>query len=289
MSKSRVFQFTQFDFDESTDETYRKLIGNSIGYIAYGLETCPSTGKLHRQGWVYYRSQRQTSKSSLKKLSRNFNNAHMEPLRGSLAQNDIYCSKEGKLVEFGVRPKQGDRNDLKDVVARIQTGDTTTDEICIDDPGFYHMYGRTLQKAEDIILRKKYRTEMTKGIWYYGGTGVGKSHIAFDGFTPETHYDKPLQDEWWDGYTGQKTVILNEFRGQITFSEMLSLVDKWPHSVRRRNREPIPFLAEKLIVTSSLHPREVYSKACTGSDAYDQLTRRFDIWLINGDRSLVQQ
>lgn len=182
------------------------------------------------------------------------------------------------MVKLGEEPKQGDRNDLKDVVKRIREGETSAEDILMEDPGYYHMYGRTIEKAEDVLLRKRFRTEMTKGTWYYGPTGSGKSHLAFQDFDPSTHYVKCLKDQWWDGYTGQKTVILNEFRGEISFGEMLALTDKWPHSVKRRNREPTPFLAEHVIVTSAMSPAEIFRKL-NSDDRIEQLTRRFDIGL----------
>jgi len=196
---------------------------------------------------------------------------------GSLKQNHTYCSKEDKLIEFGDKPKQGSRGDLKEVVDRVMAGEQSVDDICMEDPAFYHEFGRTLSKAEDIALRKRFRTEMTEGIWYWGPTGVGKSHRSFEGFKPETHYVKPLEDEWWDGYTGQETVILNDFRAQLKFGEMLNIVDKWPHSVRRRNREPAPFMAKRVIVTSSMPPWEVYATVCTVHESIEQLKRRFTI------------
>lgn len=200
----------------------------------------------------------------------------MRGMRGRLVDNDEYCSKQDSLTELGARPQQGSRADLEDVVNRIASGDDSADNICVTDPGFYHMYGRTLQKAEDVMNRKKFRNFMTKGIWYYGDTGVGKSHKAFEGFDPETHYVKPVQDEWWDGYTGQEVVILNDIRGQIPYSELLNLVDKWPHSVKRRCREPTPFMAKVVIVTSSLHPLNVYTKIGV-NDSLAQIHKRFEI------------
>ena len=76
---------------------------------------------------------------------------------------------------------------------------------------------------------------MTEDVWYYGPTAVGKSHNAFDGYDYRTHYVKCLKDDWWCGYKGQEIVILNDFRGQIDYSEMLQLCDKWPHTVKQRN------------------------------------------------------
>lgn len=271
MSKSRTFVFTNFN----TEFEY-KLV-DDITYIAYGGEVCPKTERAHHQGWICFKTQRSGGPRSLKKICNLVGGrGHVELMRGSLGQNDAYCSKEGQLTELGDRPAQGDRNDLKDVVNDIRLGKRKADDIAVEDPVFYHMYGRTLSKAEDVLARKRFRTDMTKGIWYYGPTGVGKSHKAFEGFDPDTHYVKPLSDCWWDGYTGQKIVILNDFRGQIAYSELLTLVDKWPHSVKRRNREPIPFVAETVIVTSSMKPEDVYYNVSL-RDSLEQLRRRFAI------------
>ena len=113
-----------------------------------------------------------------------------------------------------------------------------------------HQYGRTLDRLEAIALRKKVRKWQTQGVWYTGPTSSGKSHAVFTNthgeygsYDPETHYLKNLCEEWWDGYKGQSIVIFNEFRGQVPFSELLDLCDKWPKTVKQRNKEPVPFLA----------------------------------------------
>lgn len=247
-------------------------------YIAVSKvpEVAPTTGKLHVHGWIQFPNQ----VSSVKKVSHLLGKVWCEPMGGTLQQNDNYDSKdcEGQLLEWGQRPKQGDRNDLKAVVDRVQEGETTADQICIEDPVFFHMYGRTLQKAEDIALRKKYRTEMTEGIWLHGPTGSGKSHEVFKEFDPDTMYVMPLQDNGWcDGYTGQPIVILNDFRGEIKYNEMLNMIDKWPHWVKRRGREPVPFVAKKVYITSSLTPQEVYHGVLERNDNIDQLLRRLKI------------
>lgn len=72
---------------------------DKIQYLAYGHETCPSTGKPHLQMWAYASNSMRFSQ--WKKI---FPGDHIEPMNGSFAQNDAYCSKEGKLVEFGIRP-----------------------------------------------------------------------------------------------------------------------------------------------------------------------------------------
>jgi hypothetical protein len=267
--KTRLWRFTNFDlmFD------YEKVLNNSTAiYIAYGEEICPKTKKPHHQGFIYFSGAR----GSIKGVAKLLGKCNVGMCDGNLDQNDDYCSKENDLIEFGERPKQGFRNDLEEVKSKILEHKLSVDEICIENPNIYHQYGRTLNKLEDIALRKKFRNWMTEGVWIYGPTGTGKSHKAYEGFNPVTHYNYPDDNGWWDGYTGQEIVIINEFRGEIKYRELLTLCDKYPMSVRRRGREPVPFLAKKIIITSALSPKNLFCNLAE-HDALEQLLRRFDV------------
>lgn len=277
--KTRCFVVT--DWNMNSAEQYQALVDEGqIRYIAWSAEVAPSTGRLHNQMWCYFHNPKSTSKRSLCKIADMFGNIHCEvqPMRGSLVQNDAYCSKEATLQEVGKRPSQGERGDIKERVAAIMSGETTADEICVENPEFFHQYGRTLDRAETIALRRRWRTWMTEGIWYTGGTGSGKSHAAFAGefpYDPETTYIKNLSEDFWDGYKGQETVIFNEFRGQISLSELFDLVDKWPKNVKIKGKESVPFLAKRVIVTSIKSPRQCYSEALLQDEPWGQFERRF--------------
>lgn len=244
-------------------------------YLAYGHETCPTTGKKHLQGWVYWTNAR------WKFACRRKYKAYFEVCNGTIADQDKYCSKESSLTTFGTKPQQGTRTDLQSVVNDIKDGNLTVDEIAVDNPILYHQYGRTLSHVEDIFLRTKFRTEMTTCTWYWGETGVGKSHTAFTDFDPSTHYLFRADIGWWEGYTQQDTVIINEFRGELKYSELLQLIDKWPYYVRRRNREPMPFTSKHIIITSSLPPAEIYHNLAE-QDSLDQLYRRINLVHLTG-------
>lgn len=269
--KTRLWCFTNFNLDFNYEEYYNSTTAE---YIIYGTEVCPKTKRTHHQGFVYFSGAR----SSVKGVAKQLGKCHVEACRGNLDQNCDYCEKDDNITEYGVKPQQGHRTDLCAVKDKILNGDLKVDDIVVENPCLYHQYGRTLNKLEDIALRKRYRNWMTIGEWYYGKTGTGKSHKAFDGFSPETHYVLNIQDGgWWCGYSGQEVVIINEFRGQIQFSELLDLLDKYPKTVKRRGREPVPFLAKKVIITSSMRPCDVYSNIFNDAEAYQQLERRLKI------------
>lgn len=270
--KARCWEITINNFTEEEEETFRRH-ATECQYAIYQIEE-GEQGTPHIQGCVYYKNARVWPK----KL---FPRAHInrEKVKGALFR---YCQKDETRVrgpyEFGEAPEQGERSDLKALKDEI-VGGKSINEILMENPIMYHQYGRTLEKLEDLTLAQKFRTEMTEGIWYYGETGVGKSHRAFEGYHPDTHYKingDTIVKGWWDGYKGQETVIINEFRGGLTYSFLLELMDKWPLDVPRRNRGGIPFISKKIIITSSLAPEEVY-KNLAEKDSLDQLYRRCKI------------
>lgn len=246
-----------------------------IKYLIYGKETCPTTGKNHWQGAVYFfdKVSIKFAQSILK-----IGNSHMETItKGDELSAIMYCKKEGNYKEFGTPPHQGHRKDLESIKNEILSNKLKVKDIIISNPIMYHQYGRTLEKIENINMRKKFRTTMTKGFWYYGETGTGKSEKAFENYTPETHYVHNLNGDWWDRYEQQKICIFDEFRGQIKFDEMLSLCDKHPKFVKVKGKEDIPFTSEIIIVTSSLHPEEIYKNSLSKNDKMKQFYRRFEI------------
>lgn len=249
-------------------------------YIIYGREICPTTGRKHLQGYVEWAHQRRGS--TLKNINKDI---HWEKVMGTQAQAIEYCKKDGDFTEFGEKRKQGERRDIQQLRDDILEQKKTLDEITVEDPMAYHQYGRTLTKLEDIALRNKFRKWMTTCDWYYGGSGVGKSHIAFKDYSPETHYVWTNDRGWWDGYTGQETIIINEFRGEINFKDLLEYIDKWPLLVSRRGRERAPFLAKHIIITSPMPPKEIY--ACNEEkDDFYQLERRINLYHIKPDRTV---
>lgn len=276
VNKSRGWCFTDYDDVTLSKDEYILRFADYT-YLVVGREVCPSTSNVHWQGCIEYPNARHFNR-----LHKDYPNIHWEQRKGSIDANVEYCTKDGDYIESGTKPPgQGSRTDLRTLSTMVLSG-TSVDNIAITDPMAFHSYGRTLERIEAIRLRTVFRTSRPRVIWYWGPTGTGKSYTVFHHpeypFDPSTHYVHKLQDNgWWDSYTGQPVVIFNEFRGQITYSELLDLTDEHPCTVKRRNRAPMPFLAEVILITSPMHPESCYHGVVSNEDHIDQLFRRIEI------------
>lgn len=269
--RTRGWCFTSFekeapDFDEVVME-----------YMVYGKEKCPETKKKHWQGFVYYINPK-TMSAAKKYLG---DTVHMEPMRGTLKEAIAYCKKDGKWKEFGKEPTQGSRTDLDEIAQKIVEGKIS--DVCdLADtmPAKYNLYHRTFKQIEDNRLRRKQRTTAPKAYWFWGSTGTGKSHKAAELAEGKTSYWYKNDNGWWDDYKQQDVVIINDFRGEIAYNELLQMCDKWPYSVKRRNRPPVNFTSDIVVITSSLPPDKIYHNR-NSEDKIEQLTRRMEIICTN--------
>ncbi|AXH78050.1 MAG: helicase [Cressdnaviricota sp.] len=248
-------------------------------YMHAAQEKCPTTNKAHVDGY-YETIDRRRLSTELNKFKKVFGPGwgNLQIARGNAGENIDYSEKEEGTfyVQGTVAPTQGERVDIKRKCDEILAGETTVDQEMKEDPEFYHKYGRTMRNIEDIALRDQFRTEMTTGIWYWGPTGTGKSHTIFKNYSPKTHYIWKNDKGWQDGYVGQPIVIINEFRGHIAYNDLLEMLDKYPLCVSRRGREPAPFLAKQILISSSLAPEDVYRQR-NEKDSLTQLLRRIQV------------
>ncbi len=266
-----VWVFTLNNYADSDWEGLKEWSVAECKYAVIGKEVGEG-GTPHLQGYLSLKAK--TTRQGLVRKCPILKSAWIDIARGGPENNQKYCSKQGEYFEVG-ELRQGERSDLVELKDEIVDG-KTLDEITMEKPIAYHQYGRVLSRIEEITLRRKFRTEMTEGIWYWGKTDVGKSHKAFEGYDPVSCYRWVPDAGWWDGYVGQEKVIMNDFRGQIPYGELLNLVDKWPYDVRRRYRGPCPFISKLVVVTSSMPPEGVYSNLAAG-DGISQLLRRFKV------------
>lgn len=295
MPRFRSACITWYDYDL---KTFIPWADDKCSFWVYGEEICPTTERLHLQVYMEFNDQ-----LSLSTIQAGLPKAHVERRLGTAKEAAGYC-KKGILKDHGGKPggwayyfdhphqtwkgrqageisMQGRRADLELAHAELAAG-KTANELIDAQPHLAHSHARALDRLEDIQLAKKRRSWMTKGLWLYGATGVGKTSYVYSNHDLDDIYVHNMDDKgWWDGYAGQPVVILDDFRGSIPYSQLLKLVDRYPMTVSRRARQPTPFLATHLYITSSMPPEGVYHNLALG-DSLAQLYRRFEVQQVFG-------
>lgn len=271
--RSRTWMWTSFK------ETPPEFQPEWMGYLLYGVETCPTSGRLHFQGYL---------ETGVRIVGRalaakpDWEDIHLEVRQGTQHDAIVYCSKDGQWVEFGTPFQQGDRSDLALVANEILAGELTPREILIERPMLFHQYGRTLMALEDVAQRAHNRPEWSppQVSWFYGAAGAGKSRTAREEAAAVAGdlYVHVFNDHgWWDLYRGQPKVLFDDYRGRTTghFTELLRLLDGYQVDVPRRNREPRPFMATHIWFTTRLHPEDIgWDQDVKEREDFTQLLRR---------------
>jgi hypothetical protein len=277
MSMSRVRRwigtyFTDEDRDSLAEYLVSTLPGSDVDFLIGQFELCPTTGRRHLQ---FYVELNKGCILSYVKSQLGWSSAHLEKCKGSQAQNIAYCTKQDTRepnsapIQFGEKHHQGKRSDLDDIKDRLIAGEDL-DTISLDHFGSvvrYHKGFATLQP----MLAPKRPVAMPTVIVLFGPTGTGKTETAYN-HDPDLYRWQPGMEKWWDGYTRQTTVLLDEFRGSFPFSFLLTLLDKYPVTLQVKCATA-SLQATRFYIAAPEHPVNWY-KALSANDKLDQLKRR---------------
>jgi len=205
--QSRNWCFTDFELLDWAKifNTYKDL----IRYVCWGTETCPKTKRTHFQGWIQFVNKKRFN--GVKKMCQS-TKIHLESCRGTQDQNDKYCKKDNIYKTLGKYIKQGQRTDLEQIKKRITEGCSMRD-IAEENFQLFVQYGNGLEKYKKLVEqedRKKFRH--VKVIHIHGSTGKGKTRHAMEHSKYKIQGD---QLQWWDGYEGQKTICIDEYKSPV--------------------------------------------------------------------------
>jgi len=261
MSRNRNFVFTYNNYPDTL------LVDNVVcKYIAYSKEVAPTTGTPHLQGYISFANAKTVN--SVRTL---LPGCHVEAMRGTLAQNDAYCSKAASMVERGDKPLTNDDRGRAEKErwdnARRLAKEGNLDDI---DPDIFIRCYNTL-KAIGKDYQVKPPPSDVKCFWIHGPTGTGKSHAVETTF-PDC-YKKSMDDlKWFDGYNGEDVVYLEDIdKYQVKWGGLLKrLADRWPMqaSIKGSMKYIRPGV---VIVTSNYQIEEIWTDSAT----VDPLLRRF--------------
>ena len=243
VSQTKSWCFTTNNYSNDEPGTTLERLRAVALLVVIGKEIAPGTGTPHLQGYVQF-TERKRFQQVQKLLP---TGSHIEPAKGNPKQNLDYCTKSGDFVKHGSFPT-GKHTSLHLVCEKLKSG-VALATIAADDSETYVRHHRGLEKLAQVLSESTVRDWKTHCTVLIGPTGVGKSRLAAERCRPEPTYYKP-RGKWWDGYTGQPNVIIDDFYGWIEFDEMLRILDRYPHRVPVKGGFT-QFLAKHIYITSN--------------------------------------
>lgn len=255
--QKHCFRLTFFDHGlyGGLDKLKKHIIEmfNPIYFVA-GIELCPTTKREHLQAYIHFGTKRKTF-GSAKKTFFPWQPTIL-PCNASAEANRGYCTKDLNIWwEHGECPKPGSRNDIKALKEAVMNGGEILD--MIDDEtikNYQHM-----KIAEKLIpyYKPKRNKEAVQVLWFYGSAGSGKTVCAWDLYEDSLY--EPLSSKWFDGYQGEETILIDDFREDwIRYDDLLKLLDRYP--IKKECKGGMVWLRHKrIVITAPMHPGCYYN------------------------------
>lgn len=159
--------------------------------------------------------------------------------------------------EFGDAKKQGQRTDWETAHEMLKAGESVT-AVIEAQPSLLPCQ-RALREVAMLLLKPKHREVNVTVLW--GGAGTGKTRYAYEHY-PDI-YSKPI-GQWWDGYTGQKQILLDDYYGYLPYSELLRVLDRYPYQVPIKGGF-VQAQWDTVIITSNTPPEKWYKGLWTAA------------------------
>jgi len=261
MSQSCNWVFT---LNNPKDEFYRT---DGIRYITYQLEL-GENGTTHVQGYIIF-----TNRRRLKGVQDTIQKAHWEIRRGSHEEARDYCGKGStKLTPtfmWGEEPRPGKRNDLERCKQILDEGKSMA-ELADECFAPFVKYYRGFERYK--LIKFKHEDSEPRVSIIYGPTGTGKTKYCNEKY-PKAYWN--FGTKWFDGYEQEREVIFDEFYGNLPYSMVLRLCDRYPYSVETKGGVT-PWNAKIVIFTTNKEPSKWYDGVRMN---FAPLARRVKEWV----------
>lgn len=241
--------------------------------------------------------------TTLKKVSDILGKSHVEPQLGGKKELKEYLLKEGVYEEKGeqvlcclgldnIQEKQGKRSDLEEIEELLNDG--LRPEEIFEIAFRYRKYEKMIKSA---YLSKRIKEspliKETWHEWHWGKPGTGKTYTYIklcekysidEVYLCNDYANASSSGGGFDFYANNpaRIIVLDEFRGGgMTYSQLLSLLDKFSRNQQHCRYQNVYQLWESVIVCSIFPPEQVYKfmveETQRSTDSIQQLMRRLNV------------
>jgi len=267
MSLRNTYCFTYNNYTDVGTAALGQWLTDNCKYACYQKEVAPTTGTPHIQGYMNLKKQARMT-TVQKKLGHAGIQLTLINANGTLAQNRAYCSKEGgqDFTEIGQIEivGQGKRTDLTVLSEKVKAKRKLS-EIAEEHPETFIKYHRGIKSLIEVLDESPKERDMDV-VLLFGDPRTGKSTKArmYAKLYGEC-YNVGLPNGgsvWFDGYNGEDTILIDEFKGWMQPTFLNQLLDKY------RLKLPVKggFVNAKfthVFITSNYPPEEWWSDKVT--------------------------
>lgn len=266
MSRSRAYCFTSNNYTDETVESWRQC---GFKYLVLGKEVGDS-GTPHLQGYVEF-----ATVKSLSQLKAIDGRAHFEVRKGSPKQAADYCKKDGDFEESGEISKTRDevsRENSNRWAAYLSAAQEGRFE---DIPAEVRIrYHRALSSIRAEAINQPDLDADADNYWLVGPTCTGKSRWVRATFPV---FFKKYKGEWWDGYAGEDTVLIEDIGpNDIKASWLKEWADRYSFTAPFKCGMFKGIRPKRIVVTCNYTIEEMFPER-----EWAPLNRRFKVLRIN--------
>ncbi len=187
---------------------------------------------------------------------------HLEKRAGSHVQARDYCQKEPKGTvdagTYGTEPSgAGSRSDIEEL-SRLLAAGLSPSQMSIDHPSLFHRHHASISKYWE--LNQTRLNGPKEVIVMVDIPGTGKSKFCHDNYPDAFWLTKSNgSTTWWDGYTGQETIVIDDFYGWMSYGTILRILD--PYQCRLEVKSSFTHMqatTTRIVFTSNSHPESWY-------------------------------
>jgi len=255
MSRIRNFAFTCNNYTVDHEELIR---GEKYKYLVYGYEISPTTSTPHLQGTICYKNGK-----SLGAVRSKLVGFHIAPCIDVVA-SIAYCKKVEGFFEDGTFTAPQDKTQAlllkrKEKAAKVMSESLSSlvnsGEVDIGQVPLLAKAKLVLMMELEPYVHANYGVK--RGVWYYGESRTGKSRAARENYPGA--YSK-AQNKWWDGYTGQSVVILDDLDSHVLGHHLKIWADVYACTGEVKNGH-VQLVYHTIVVTSNWSIDELFSEA----------------------------
>lgn len=229
---------------------------DGVRYAIYGKETCPTTHKLHWQSYIEF--DKRMTVTGIKNLYAD-TTVHLEITNGTRDQARTYCQKDNEWEEVGDWESggQGARTDIKAFVQKLKDGNSLKDT-ALEEPQLYCRYRNGLKDINNWVIEDQLEDWRDIEIWlFHGPTGTGKTKQAM---AEATYKIKGKGLDWWQDYTGQKIICIDDYNNDLKITELLGLLDGYKLRLNVKGSHAYAQWT-KVFITTNLTVGEIHANA----------------------------